>query len=190
MKKLTRTYVIIEHLDNQEIPIYVGSTSQVLRKRFNSHYNNKQTAVSRYIRLEGKENFEIRELAVFNTLKKALDHEAKMVMELKTFENGLNQTKNGQCNGPAFGEKRKTGKTRTTIIDGIEYKLPVGVYSFDNPKSHQKLRVAVRYNKKYKTIGYYSTVSEAVEIYNTVTDLIVNQNVTLIAAKNAVTKRI
>jgi len=67
----------IYKITNQRRPyeIYVGSTKQVLEKRFQSHIARNDSACYQYIQRDGRENFEIIAIDYANTKKEALEKE-------------------------------------------------------------------------------------------------------------------
>lgn len=121
--------------------IYIGQTSESIRRRFKRHIydsKSKETSIARAIRKYGHENFSVEVLCVINAktifeLDELLNkNEVEQINNLKSMGNGYNQTIGGNgVRGYKISEKRKKQLREKFEVLLKKQRLPINVYDND-----------------------------------------------------------
>lgn len=132
MKKTYSVYKITNKINGK---MYIGCTSQGIKKRFKEHlYSHKKNRNNQYLyrafRKYGPENFKISLLIEAETYEKMLSAEIKYIKKYDTYHNGYNMTLGGEGTVGNRNSGEKLKKTFTILSPEGKYVTHRGMSDF------------------------------------------------------------
>lgn len=151
-------YKITNKINNK---IYIGQTNDI-KKRFNSHKNNKKSVISKAINKYGVDNFIFEIIETINTIEEANSLEIKYINKFNSIApNGYNIASGG-LNGNKYKGKTKEemdvikSKISTTMSEIRLLKNPFkGKHHTKETKNYLSIINSGERNPNSKPIQYY-----------------------------------